>query len=214
VQSHNDRPLIADFGQAMPIGPTGVSDSPTKLYHFGMPPELYLTGKGNHGSDVYQAGLTLYRAANGDPFYRSQTTAAASSGSVTSMILDGTLPNRDSYLPHVPRLVRKVIRKALQTDPTERFTTAREFYTALGRINPNKNWSTICKSNEEIDWSCRVNNGYTLIVSLESQAGRWRVHIRKEKGPCSKPEKKLLWGDKFTRRQAMEHLKGVFDALE
>src|SRR5262249_35123162 len=64
-------PLLADFGQSRRIGPAGVVNVPS-MYARAMPPETLQTGTAGVYSDVYQAGLVLYRMCNGEPHYQAQ----------------------------------------------------------------------------------------------------------------------------------------------
>src|SRR5215210_2291487 len=62
--SDGNSPLVADFGQTMMIGPSGTSSLPG-LYPGSLPPEYLTTGIGTVETDVYHAGVTIYRAVNG-----------------------------------------------------------------------------------------------------------------------------------------------------
>ena len=67
--SDTDEPVIADFGQAQKIDWTGAAAAPEKMYGPGIPPEMVLKQKPRIQSDIYQSGLTIYRAVNGDAIF-------------------------------------------------------------------------------------------------------------------------------------------------
>ena len=93
----NDDILVADFGQARDLDPSGVSRV-GRMYCYGIPPEVVQTGHGSIESDVFQAGLTLYRAVNGHPFWAAEVSACTD---LRTGIINGTFPSRARFLPHV-----------------------------------------------------------------------------------------------------------------
>lgn len=210
--SDQDQPMVADFGQARAIGPNGVTLPPARLYRYGIPPELFTHGHGTVASDVFQAGLTLYRAVNGEPFYQAQLLANAAD--IRTAICTGIFPDRDEYLPHVTRAMRQVIRKALQLNSADRYGSAREFATALGRVMVTKDWSTTCQPSGEIEWRCQQAAGHQLVVRQTPTPPKWKVTIHNEKPGTSRVTKRILWKDGLTQRQAQKHLQQVFAALD
>ena len=71
---HADEPMVADFGQARPMTAAGAAQIPP-LYPYGFAPEAITTGAGTVEFDVFQCGLSLYRAVNGDDWFKRQTPA-------------------------------------------------------------------------------------------------------------------------------------------
>ncbi|MCA9230931.1 MAG: serine/threonine protein kinase, partial [Planctomycetales bacterium] len=120
--SDNDTPMVADFGQARAIARSGIVDLPP-LYPDGVPPEYYLNNAiGSNATDIYHVGLLLYRALNGDPFYKRQVPS--SDDEFERMTVAGKFPDRNDYLPHIPRSLRTIIRKALSIAIAHDFRTA------------------------------------------------------------------------------------------
>ncbi len=75
------------------------------MYVGGMPPECY-SKVGVPESDLYQVGLTLYRAVNGDEYFHKQLPLSVG-GSIDQLKLEqltvkGKFPNVDLFMPHVP----------------------------------------------------------------------------------------------------------------
>ena len=81
-----------------------------------MPPETILHRHGDRQADVFQAGLTLYRALNGEPEYNDQLHRVAD---IRDSICRGRFPDHDGYLPHVPKWIRLVVNRALNIDIAE-----------------------------------------------------------------------------------------------
>ena len=86
---------------------------------------------------MYQVGLLLYRAVNGDAHYRKQVPNWSD---LPSMVIKGRFPDRRSFLPHVPARIRTIIRTALHKDFSKRYGSAAEMSIALG---PRFSWPTI-----------------------------------------------------------------------
>lgn len=210
--SDHDVPLVADFGQSKVIGPNGLASSPDRLYAASIPPEILQNQTGTRASDVYQAALTLYRAANGNPFFDEQFYACGAD--LGECILDGSFPDRDSYLPHVPRTLRGVINKGLHVDVSKRYANALEFAAALGRVHVKNDWLTICNPNQEVEWRSQRSGCPDLVVRLTTDGTKWSATIHHERPGRSVATKRILWRDGLTYRQAIPHLKQVFVALE
>lgn len=211
--SDTDAPLVADFGQTRVIDSHGIAVIPP-LYCFAMPPEFFLYGKASPASDVYQMGLTLYRAVNGDPFFDAQKPPATLAD-LKVATLGGTFPNRDAYLPHVPKAIRRIIRKALAISPIDRFQTAREFSDALGAVPVRIDWALVYQANGDLHWqAARDGQPDLLVVLAPGAATNCRVEvytvssgIRRAKGRTD------FWRSGLTFAEADAHLRQVFHRL-
>ena len=122
--------MVADFGQSRPIDATGLSAIPG-MYVLAMPPEAITSRHGSFVSDVFQAGLTAYRMLNGNDYFESQFLKYPDQLALQNAIVLGKFPDRNAFLPHVPKWLRTVVRKALKVSPTEPHSSAREFAEAL-----------------------------------------------------------------------------------
>ena len=207
--SDSDTPMVADFGQARRIEPTGTATMPP-MYRFGMPPEALETGVCSVHSDVYQAGLTLYRAVNGDKVFTDQRPADAEL--LYQEIRSGRFPDRDTFLPHVTTKIRRAIRKSLRIDPSDRFASAPDFADALARIGVPLNWITRNLPEGEIEWNARRNGRPSLRVRLLRDVARWRFEIHTKSGTKLRAKDKGKWQRGMTRKQAIKSLKNWFDA--
>src|SRR5690242_1042201 len=111
-----DRPLIGDFGQSRKMSAAGtVSYPPT--YKWTMAPETITHHVATRESDIYQIGTLLYRAVNGEAIYKSQKSAIANDAALGKLISRGRFPDARFFLPHVPKRLRSLIRKALRVEP-------------------------------------------------------------------------------------------------
>lgn len=135
--------VIADFGLARQLNPHAA----TQLRHYGRhrAPERYSYRRFTPEIDVYQAGLTLYRMVNGNASFEEQWSEFISHGKIDDAKLqkalqNGSFPDRNRYLPHVPNRLRNVIKTSLAVDPTNRYRTVREMMNDLGSVDQYLGW--------------------------------------------------------------------------
>ncbi len=171
LMSDRDDPMVADFGQTRPFDATGVTSLPP-MYPGALPPEFFITGIGTIKTDIYHAGLTLYRAVNGDKFFKAQEPPP---DKIRERIIKGKFPDRNAFMPHVPQSICRAIRKALSVDATKRFASANEFADTLARINIRLDWNASAQPNGEITWTASRPGQATIEVTLRSVAAGWDV---------------------------------------
>lgn len=217
----NNRPLVADFGQTRKIGPHGITPRPP-MYVGGMPPECY-SGVGVQQSDVYHIGLTLYRAANGDKYfndqipnngYESDGTPIIDHATLETMTLRGTFPNRNKFLPHVPRRLRTVIRKSLLVDPAERYASAEDMAEALGKVKFSNNWETEISNNGKFRWTAEQPTGTNLVVDCIEKNQAWDIEIHTERNGNWRGRSKQDWKTGLSLKDAFKDLKSLFESME
>ena len=200
--------MVADFGQARTLRPDGTVDWP-RMYSRGLPPEWYSSSAGTARSDIYQVGLTLYRAANGDPFFQEQAPTLDSE--MCDQTVAGTFPDRNKWLPHVPKRLRTVIRRALSVVPTDRYASPEEFQNAL--TFGGHDWMTaIDPASGEIEWRAHPQAKAEIIVRLTRKSDRWGVSLYKG-SPKRRRYRTQDWRENLTRLQATRHLSSVFRSL-
>lgn len=211
--SDTDVPMVADFGQSRPMSAAGVATAPDKVYRTAFPPEALVAGAGTVHSDVYQTGLLLYRVLNGDPFFRAQIPA--DSMVLLDRIARGKFPDRQSFMPHVPKRLRSLVRKALRTDPAARFQTATEMADAFGRVRLALDWDVELVVAGGCRWKASRLGHADLIVELSSKAGGWVVETFTEKTgePRRAKGRAENWRAGLSLRDAHAHLKRVFERL-
>lgn len=216
--SDADRPLLADFGQARRPGALGTMTIPG-MYPTVYAPEGLRHGTGSIHTDIYQTGLLLYRAVNGEPFWSRQVPnqpEAAGWDETRNLILKGKLPRRDAFMPHVHKHLRTVIRKALMVDPAQRYQTAREFRRVLSRVVLPVDWR-VTEADGRTEWRISRQGQPDLVVEKAQGAdGRWGVDVvtvnadgqRRARNPEQFRRPKLA-----NERVADKHLTAVFRAL-
>jgi serine/threonine protein kinase len=168
-----DEPMVSDFGQTKRLIAGGIVSVP-RMYWRAMPPEALNSGLGSALGDIYQIGLLLYRAVNGDAFFDSQF-CGIDGDAVRRFVAAGKLPDRKRFLPHVPKRIRTVIRRALSVDPSNRFQSAEEFATTIARIRVGLNWTTNVDGSGQIAWYASRPGKADLEVQLFNRAGNWGI---------------------------------------
>jgi serine/threonine protein kinase len=211
--SDRNEAMIADFGQSRSIGIDGTVQCPP-MYPYALPPEFYLSGIGTIESDIYQVGLTLYRALNGNLFFQEQIPST--DDEIEQKTQQGLFPNRKNFMPHVPQRLRTVIRKALKVKPYERFSSATSLADALGKIKISHNWCTSIDPNtREIQWrtSQGLNRPILAVDLLKNSNALWDVKVYTDNNGKLQ-HKRTLCVNGLNYDPALKHLENVFISLD
>lgn len=212
--SDNDGPLIADFGQARLMNPSGVSPAPP-MYRYGVPPEMYRTGVGSVESDLYLTGLTFYRMFNGNPYFELQRTRVR--GSFQDEVAAGRFPNRKRFQPHIPPGLRRVIRRALKVDPANRYHSVAEFQNALGRVEIGIDWSAQELPDGEVLWTGERTGmaGLEVRQKRNGSGSTWDVEVfTRGAAGLRRKGSDNLWAAGLNKPDRERHLRQVFSGLE
>lgn len=214
----NDQPLVADFGQARMVGPLGTAATPP-MYQHGFPPEMFNNGEGTPESDVYLAGLTLYRLLNGDQFFYGQLArqVVKFGGNLHACIAAGALVDLTHFQAHVPKRVRTIVRAAMAVDPRRRYSTANQMADALGQWTVPTDW-TMEHVIGGLQWRGTHPTRKTVVVNGLQDGGsaRWSVsvHTLGDAGILRPKGRREFWRNDLTSKQVEEHLRRVvFPAL-
>jgi eukaryotic-like serine/threonine-protein kinase len=209
---HNGSALVADFGQARRVTSAGVVKFPA-VYKWSMPPEVWDSHVATVESDIYQLGVLLYRASNGDPVYLEQKNAIGSTTELQKRILRGRFPDRKAFLPHVPARVRSIIRKAMKVNPAERYHSVAELAAALGRVPLSVNWSIEALGGGAYSWHAIRTSSTNLRVELSQDSSKWRTRVWTEGQEQRAKGLSDYWKTNLSYEQACTHLTEVFGQL-
>ena len=175
--SNSNEAMLADFGLALYTNPDGFADQ-KYFYTLHASPEMLLPNvKQTILSDIYQAGITMYRMVNGNDFFYSQ--CPESKEQFISQVLKGTFPNRKTYLPHVPSRLRKIIKKCIDPNPAKRYNNTLEIINDLASIDENMDIEYSKLPNAEI-WTTFKNDWEYRIV-LKNTLEKSDIHVSKTK---------------------------------
>ncbi|WP_044748910.1 serine/threonine-protein kinase [Bacillus alveayuensis] len=165
-------PLISDFGQSRRTNILGVGPVPP-LYPSHLFPEAFLSTHTTKQSDIFQVGLTLYRMCNGNNHFRSQFTFQTIH-ELKNAILNGKFPDRNSYLPHVPLKLRRIINKCLEVNPSNRYQTCLELSNDLVTVNKLLDWRYVPLKNGAL-WKKETPTHEEFIEIMLNQHNQWDV---------------------------------------
>ncbi|CAM3073040.1 serine/threonine protein kinase [Corallococcus sp. ZKHCc1 1396] len=166
-------PALSDFGLTRFINTSGLA-TPASLYDKLYTPE-YMT-KSNALSmtaDIYQVGLTLYRMCNGEDDFKAQF-ATYTGDTWMDAIIDGNFPERSKFLPHIPKRLRKVIKKSLSIKPDDRFKTALDISNELSQVDENLDWVYTPTTTGGGTWQYRLDST-VFNVTLKQQGAGWNI---------------------------------------
>jgi serine/threonine protein kinase len=207
------RALIADFGQSRQISPAGHVSLP-RMYKRLAPPEVVQSMTASYVSDVYQVGAMLYRSLNGEQHWQEQVPAVSADPKLKQAILRGKFPDRNNFLPHIPKRLRTVLRKAMSVDVSSRYQAANLLADDIGKISLDKDWALTISPSGEMFWSCDPSGCAQIKVELTQHGSEWKTEIYTEKSGSRRAKgRDSLWGTYPSRKAALAALKDVFEQL-
>ncbi len=118
----DDRAMLVDFGLAKIVEKGGTTTTGAKAMTPGFsPPEQYGTGRTDPRTDVYSLGATMYAAL----------TAAIPEDAIEQAMGREKLTPIRKRNPAISRSVARVIEKALEVDPKDRYQSIAEMANAI-----------------------------------------------------------------------------------
>jgi eukaryotic-like serine/threonine-protein kinase len=145
--------VVTDFGLAKYLNENGFA-WPNKQYPFHILPESFRLGKFSVFSDIYQAGLTMYRLCNGNAHFKEQLTELniTTSTELHEAIKNDLFPKKDNFLPHIPIKLRVIIQKALAIDVEDRYESVLDMMNDISLLEENLHWVYNEDTNEHSYW--------------------------------------------------------------
>lgn len=136
-------PKLSDFGLATQPGAATYGSAQGYITH--LPPEFFSRRNTSVQTDVFAAGVTLYRAVSN----------ISNWAAVLSMIPNtrrhverGTLIQAIGFESYIPPVVQRIIRKACASNPGKRYQTASAFRQQLDKLRFSVDWV----QNTEFEW--------------------------------------------------------------
>jgi serine/threonine protein kinase len=169
---------LSDFGLATTT-PSLVGSGQGYLAH--CPPEFYLTNQTTIQTDVFAAGLTLFRIANNITQWQNMLGTIPM---VREHIHNGTLVKTIGYYGHIPEKIKNIINKACHPDPTKRYSNAFEMKNALDSLRFDIDWYKSTSGN----WQGFYGRDLYEIQITQRSAGYetvFKKNNRRENSKCS-----------------------------
>lgn len=95
------------------------------------------------------------------------------------MISNGLFPNRKCYLPHIPKKLKKIIKKCIEPNPNDRYDNTLQIINELASINENLDIRYGRDTSGEF-WEA-PKNSYVYKVSLSQNADNFNIKVCKTK---------------------------------
>lgn len=123
--------LLSDYGITC-YSPDHHAVTPRQSYLPHISPETLSKDIYDERTDIYQLGLTAFRLINGISEIR--VDFEKDQIAFNAKVLQGKIITPDSYKPYVPLAIRRIINKATNPDPDERYQTSLEMRRAFERV--------------------------------------------------------------------------------
>lgn len=119
--------ILSDFGLALPdVKNLKIAYLKQYQYILHLAPEVDSPADYTYLSDIYACGATLYRMVNGDNYLPKIDPIEA-----RNLSKSGHFPPRNKYRDYVPTSLRRLINKALNLNPYDRYQRAEMMRNAL-----------------------------------------------------------------------------------
>lgn len=167
--------LVGDFGLAALITPPATSVIPPGASPETAAPEVaagWVTPppEASFLSDVYSLGATAFYLLASRPPH--DFTGVADAAAKMAIVANQSPPRLRDIAPHVPQPVARVVEKAIERRPGDRFPSALELAAALGTLSkPTRKWQRTDEHSGHIAcWRGVAAHGGAYLLCLEQGA--------------------------------------------
>jgi eukaryotic-like serine/threonine-protein kinase len=191
--NNTGKAVLTDFGLAKYLNQYGFAN-PDKWYNWHLPPEQFTIGKSSYYTDIYQVGLTLYRMCNGNNVLREEAKrlGITTRKELSVAIQKGQFPDRKSFLPHVPKRMQQIVKKALHTDVTDRYESVLDLINEISTVEENLDWVYTQVSDKQYEWVKEEENHKLKVTLCETPKG-WETLGHKIRKDDNKTTRVTKW---------------------
>lgn len=178
--NNSNRAVLTDFGLSKYIDNHGLAQQGI-MYTAHRPPESLLSPILTIQADIYQAGITLYRLCNGNRIYQEQLIPYRNKQrDIRKDIANEKFPDRNFFLPHIPKRLIKVIKKSLKANPDERYKTVLDMINDISAIEISSHWVYNVNNKTNFSWK-KDNEAGTHIdkIELTTRENSWDISVTK-----------------------------------
>lgn len=180
--SDSNEAMLSDFGLALYANVYGFCKSQA-FYTPHVTPEQLCGLQQTIKNDIYQAGVTMYRMVNGNEYFYRQipnTGDNLTDGQILAeAIIKGKFPDRKLYLPHVPKKLKKIIKKCIEPNPNDRYDNTLQIINELASIDENLDIRYGRDANGEF-WEY-PKGAYVYRINLIHKTGKFDIKVCKNK---------------------------------
>ena len=167
----NYNPKLSDFGLSNTIEECLKSG---QGYTFHIAPECFRNFKNTIQTDIYAAGVTLYRIINN---FANWDEVLCCNKITYSDLAKGNLIKKIGFKPWISKKVIRIINKATNKDPNKRYKSITEFKNALSKLNIIYDWTP---AKNSLEWN-GVGAKYTYKIEITNRPRlkKWDVVVKK-----------------------------------
>lgn len=165
---------LSDFGLALPeINSLDINYLKKYQYILHLAPEVNSIKDYTLLSDIYACGATFYRLVNGDNYLPQIDPSEA-----RIRAMSGKFPDRNKYRDFIPISFRRVINKALNVDPQQRYQSATEMRHAIEQLGVFMDFDETILKNGHI-WFGEGNGVFVQHSRLLGSNNKWTLLTKK-----------------------------------
>lgn len=184
--SDNNEALLSDFGLSKAMNTLGFAQQGF-VYPKQIPPEKFSQTHFSIHYDIFLCGLTIYRMCNGNKNYNNQFTFKTEQEYIDAIIA-GRFPDKNFYLPHIPKKLRSIINNCLEVNPTDRYSNSLELVNELGKIDKNLDW--LFEPNSSGDkWTLDNDDKFYTLSLTRNRNGSFDILTQKTMKSSSRTTK-------------------------
>lgn len=211
--SDANKAVVTDFGLAKYLNENGFAN-PDKSYPLHIPPETFEFDKSSFFSDIYQAGLTIYRMCNGNEFFHEQYRKLniTKRTELAEVIIKNKFPKRDSFLPHIPNKFEQIIKKAINPDVRERYESILDMMNDISTVDCKYDWLYNQDTTTHSSWT-RESDSHKFILELKNRDEEWCTEGKKIRKTDQRTNKitKLCSDGYNSKEDAFKFIKGLLE---
>jgi serine/threonine protein kinase len=163
--------LLSDFGLTKQTSYSGIAQQ-DRIYGKMVPPEAFNSPNFNNQFDIYQFGLTLHRMCVGDASFYAEYASFIEGGSLNRhrfrhAVVNGQFPTKNAYPEHIPQSLINTIKKCLEIDLNNRYSSAIDVVNDLASIDGELLDWRLSYQGDSRKWTKNVPDGRQFELTIE-----------------------------------------------
>lgn len=163
---------LSDFGLATIVGSEECEPDFGYVSHFA--PESMTAGESSILTDIYAAGITLFRVINN---LNNWKEIICNLDDLFVLLSKGSLISKIGYFKYVPSKLKRIINKATNKDSRNRYQSADEFRIALEKLTPCIDW--VPKS--DLLWEGIDKNNVIHSIEITAKSKVFSLEVKKNR---------------------------------
>ncbi|MFQ5650083.1 MAG: PEGA domain-containing protein [bacterium] len=178
--THEGVVKVMDFGLArMQHGPDStLTFRGVGTIRYMSPEQVERPDNLDHRTDIYSLGMTFYEMLAGETPFGDTTTDFA----IMKAIVEDTFPVPGAINPKVPKLLNKIVMKALEKRPEDRFQKAEEMLKEIHRFEKYDKLNVISRTTVKIreHRTRRAHTTHTATTGAKTRSTHHKRGIRRK----------------------------------